>query len=427
MKIIELNSVNEKVYYEKLDNGLDVYVLRKKDFETTSATFMTKFGGLDTEFVPIDKKEIVKMPAGIAHFLEHKLFEQEKGESVSDFFKKSGTSFNAGTNENRTQYYFVGLQNFKENLCFLLDYVQSPYFTDTNVEKEKGIIKEEILMCKDNPSRKLIETTFHNLFNEYPYYNTVIGEIEDINKITKEDLYTCYNTFYHPSNMGLIVVSNLPEEEVINIVKENQSKKQYKNNFKIIRKEYNELDNVRKEYEIIYDKVTETRVMYGLKFKKDYFSKSKTKTLISFYILFDILIGELSKFTLDLKEQKKILGNIGFSIEFDYEYLIFKFLARPNDEKEYILLLEEQLKNKEIKEEDFLMIKKSILSSELFDFNTVEGTMTNLCNSYIFYDDISDNAWKEEKSLTFDEFKNIISKFNMGNKSIVIMKPNEEE
>ena len=137
MKIINLEKVNEKLYYERLNNGLEVYILQKKDFYMGTARFVTKFGGLDLEFVPINEEKMVKMPSGIAHFLEHKLFEQKDGLSVDDFYKKSGSYINAFTNYEKTCYHFSCNNNFKENLIFLLDFVQSPYFTDKNVEKRK--------------------------------------------------------------------------------------------------------------------------------------------------------------------------------------------------------------------------------------------------------------------------------------------------
>lgn len=428
MEIIDLKAVKEKVYHETLDNGLDVYVLRKKDFELGTAHFITKFGGLDIEFIPINEDKMTKFPAGIAHFLEHKLFEQEKGETVADFFKKTGTQFNASTNEFRTRYYFSGVNNFKENLNFLIDYVQSPYFTDENVEKEKGIIKEEILMCKDDPYRRLVEVSMHNLFTSYPYENTVVGEVEDINRITKEDLYKCYNTFYHPSNMCLVVVSNIDEKEIIESIKENQNKKDYKKDFNVVRKEYTEEEKVRKEYEVIYDKVTQTRFSYSVKMKMDKFNVSKARLLLYFYILFDILIGELSDFTLDLKKSNKIIDTIGFSVEFIYDdYIVINFIAKPENEEEFKELLEKQLSIKDIKQEDFEMIKKSIISSELFDYNSVGGSISALCNNYLLFGRISNEELEDERNITYEEFLDVINIFNLDNKSIVIQRPKEEE
>ena len=301
MKKIKLDIVNETVYYEKLDNGLDVYVLKKNNFHSSFATFMTNFGGKDVEFIPINEDKMVKMPSGIAHFLEHKLFEQETGESVHDFYKKSGSYVNAMTGYKSTKYIFKGPNNFKENLNYLLDYVQSPYFTDQNVEKEKGIILEEARMDLDNPYRLFSEAVLKNLFKSSIYENTIIGSMDDIKSITKEDLYRCYNSFYHPSNMALLIVTNEDENEVIELVKNNQKNKQFKKDFKIIKKEYEETEKVRTKKEIIYGNVNETRVCYSLKFKLSYFNASKIEVLDYFTIFFDIVIGLLYIFNLKIK------------------------------------------------------------------------------------------------------------------------------
>ena len=116
MKTIKLDIINEKIYYEKLDNGLEVYVSYQKEFNNNFACFLTNFGGLDIEFIPINEDKMVKMPSGIAHFLEHKLFEQKDGTSVHDFYKKSGTYVNASTNYKTTRYIFSGPNNFDKNL-----------------------------------------------------------------------------------------------------------------------------------------------------------------------------------------------------------------------------------------------------------------------------------------------------------------------
>ena len=164
MNKIKLDIVNENLYYEKLENGLDVYIIRKKEFNSNYVTFLTKFGGLDLEFIPIKENKMVKMPAGIAHFLEHKLFEQKEGLRVHDFYKKSGTYVNAMTGYKRTKYIFKGPSNFNENLLFLLNFVQTPFITDENVLKEKGIILQEEKMSKDDNNRVFNELIMKNIY-----------------------------------------------------------------------------------------------------------------------------------------------------------------------------------------------------------------------------------------------------------------------
>jgi predicted Zn-dependent peptidase len=208
MESKEFNGLDLTYYKEVLNNGLEVYLIPMSNKKNYYINYATKFGSDITNFVPIDKKEEVIVPDGIAHFLEHKMFEQESGEDPFTFFSTSGTDSNAMTDYTSTQYICTGTKKFKENLEYLLQFVNSPYYTDENVEKEKGIILEEERMTKDNPDRLFFETIYKNLFNKIPYDKTVIGTRKDISSITKEDLYKCYNTFYNPSNMVLFVVSN---------------------------------------------------------------------------------------------------------------------------------------------------------------------------------------------------------------------------
>ena len=426
MKYIDLDIVNEKILYDKLDNGLDVYIIRKKDFNLNFASFITKFGGIDIEFIPIDEKEYVKMPAGIAHFLEHKLFEQEKDPQVHEFYKKSGTYVNAMTGYKRTKYIFKGPSNFKENLEYLLDFVQSPYFTDKNIEKEKGIIIEEANMCLDDKNRLFNETIMKNLYKEVPFYNKVIGEIEDIKSITKEDIYKCYNSFYHPSNMGLLVVTNENEEEVLELIKSNQSKKNYEKDFIIKRKEYNEDDSVRKEYEEIITDVTQTRVGYSLKFKLDNFKASRREVFDYLYILFGILVGNLSNFNLSLKEQDIITNDIGYYID-NYssetdDIITVHFYGLTENPKLFIELLEQQLLSKNYTEEDFDLYKKNIISDFYYCFNSVNGIMSFMMSEYELEGKIDNKVIEIEKKLNYKDFIKVTDNINLNNKSVVVMK-----
>lgn len=426
MKYIDLDIVNEKILYDKLDNGLDVYIIRKKDFNLNFASFITKFGGIDIEFIPIDEKEYVKMPAGIAHFLEHKLFEQEKDPQVHEFYKKSGTYVNAMTGYKRTKYIFKGPSNFKENLEYLLDFVQSPYFTYKNIEKEKGIIIEEANMCLDDKNRLFNETIMKNLYKEVPFYNKVIGEIEDIKSITKEDIYKCYNSFYHPSNMGLLVVTNENEEEVLELIKSNQSKKNYEKDFIIKRKEYNEDDSVRKEYEEIITDVTQTRVGYSLKFKLDNFKASRREVFDYLYILFGILVGNLSNFNLSLKEQDIITNDIGYYID-NYssetdDIITVHFYGLTENPKLFIELLEQQLLSKNYTEEDFDLYKKNIISDFYYCFNSVNGIMSFMMSEYELEGKIDNKVIEIEKNLNYKDFIKVTDNINLNNKSVVVMK-----
>ncbi|WP_145614081.1 EF-P 5-aminopentanol modification-associated protein YfmH, partial [Bacillus licheniformis] len=238
-KTIEFEQLKETLYYEKMPGGLDVYVLPKEGFNKTYAVFTTKYGSIDNQFVPLGKDEMVRVPDGIAHFLEHKLFEKEDGD-VFQQFSRQGASANAFTSFTRTAYLFSSTSNVEENLETLVDFVQDPYFTEKTVEKEKGIIGQEINMYDDNPDWRLFFGLIENMYQEHPVRIDIAGTIESISHITKDLLYECYETFYHPSNMLLFVVGPVDPEAIIRQVRENQQKKPYTDQPEIVRKEVKE-------------------------------------------------------------------------------------------------------------------------------------------------------------------------------------------
>ncbi len=425
MKTINIEQVNEKIYYEKLDNGLEVYIARKKDFISSYATILTNFGGLDIEFIPINEKEMVKVPSGIAHFLEHKLFEQEEGEKVFDFYKKTGSYINASTGYKDTRYFFSSTKDFKENLLFLLDFVQKPYFTDENVEKEKGIILEEAKMNLDNPNRKFNLSINESLYNKLPYSNSVVGSLNDIKSITKEDLYKCYNSFYHPSNMVLFIVTNENEDEIIDLVKENQKNKKFDSNFKIIKKKYAEEEKVNKEKIVLKEDVKENRMCYSIKIKADKLNATKLEIYDYYSILFGILIGSLSNFNLELKNKKIIKDNISYNINSNETanglYIVFNIYALTDKYDKFTKLLEDKLLSKDYKKEDFELYKKSYTTDLIYYFNTPSGIMNFMISEYMFSKKVDNENVNAERNLNYERFKEVTNNISLDNKSIVIL------
>lgn len=233
METITFDQLQETLYHEQLPNGLDVYVLPKRGFQKTYATFTTRYGSIDNNFQP-PQGEQIKVPDGIAHFLEHKMFEQEEGDVFEDF-SKNGASANAFTSFDRTAYLFSCTERVEENLTTLINFVQDPYFTDENVEKEKGIIGQEIRMYDDNPDWRAYFGLIEALYSKHPVRIDIAGTVESIAKITKETLYKCYDTFYHPSNMVLFVVGGVDHEQIMQLIRDNQSKKSYKDRGEIKR------------------------------------------------------------------------------------------------------------------------------------------------------------------------------------------------
>ncbi|MGV2965909.1 MULTISPECIES: EF-P 5-aminopentanol modification-associated protein YfmH [unclassified Paenibacillus] len=226
MESIRYEHLQETLYYEVMDNGLHVYILPKPGFQKTYATFATKYGSVDNHF-QVEGQEEVKVPDGIAHFLEHKMFEEPTGDIFATF-ASHGASANAFTSFDQTVYLFSATEYVNENIQTLVDFVQNPYFTDQNVEKEKGIIGQEIDMYADNPDWRVYFGLIEAMYQKHPVHIDIAGTVESIRTITKEMLYECYNTFYHPSNMLLFVVGGVDPQEVIDMVRSNQKQKDYK-------------------------------------------------------------------------------------------------------------------------------------------------------------------------------------------------------
>lgn len=219
MERLRSDLLQEEVYRAQLANGLQVYLLQKPGYQRSYATLAIRYGSLDSRFVPAGGSEPVEVPPGIAHFLEHKLFEEEGG-NVFDRFAELGASANAFTSYGLTAYLFSSTSAFYENLRLLLEFVGRPYFTDELVEKEKGIIEQELKMYDDHPDRVLHRNLLQALYHENPVRIDIGGTVDSVRRITKEDLYTCYNTFYHPSNMVLFAAGDLNPDETLQVVRD---------------------------------------------------------------------------------------------------------------------------------------------------------------------------------------------------------------
>ncbi len=226
MEKIHFDQLEETLYHETLPNGLDVYILPKQGFSKTFVTFTTKYGSIDRSFVPLGEEEAITVPDGIAHFLEHKMFEKEDGD-VFQKFSEYGASANAFTSFTRTAYLFSATNHIEKSTNTLLDFVQQPYFTEQTVNKEKGIIGQEIQMYDDQPDWRVYFGSIENLYEQHPVKIDIAGTVESIDGITAEHLYTCYNTFYHPSNMLLFAIGNVDPEQMMETIRTNQANKTF--------------------------------------------------------------------------------------------------------------------------------------------------------------------------------------------------------
>ena len=296
MKKIEFESLQETLYNEELPNGLDVYILPKRGYSKTFVTFTTKYGSIDRTFIPNGKEEKVTVPDGIAHFLEHKMFEKEDGD-VFQKFSVQGASANAFTSSTRTAYLFSATDKLYENTETLLDFVQEPYFTEQTVEKEKGIIAQEITMYDDLPDWRLYFGAIENMYHEHPVKIDIAGTVESIQDITADYLYECYETFYHPSNMVLFVVGAVNPEEMMEFIKKNQDNKTFNDPSEIVREFPVEPDSAAISNRSLTMDVTKPKMSFGMKcMNTDIDGETMLIQELASGLVLDILFGRSSEF-----------------------------------------------------------------------------------------------------------------------------------
>ncbi|VTX92597.1 Putative zinc protease AlbF [Enterococcus hirae] len=376
MNKTEYDQINETLYHEVLPNGLTVYLLPKNDYHKTYGLFSTNYGSIDNEFIPYGSDKKIKVPDGIAHFLEHKLFEKEDGD-VFQLFGQQGASANAFTSFTKTSYLFSTTDQVEKNLTTLLDFVQVPYFTEETVDKEKGIIGQEIQMYEDDPNWRMFFGILNNLYPEHPLHIDIAGTVESIEAITADDLYTCYRTFYQPSNMVLFVVGKLEPEKLMELIRTNQNAKDFPPAQKIER--YfpdNNGDIIAKSS--MRSAITRDKFVLGIKGLDVLPAEGKEllryKTALN--LLFQLLLGNTSQNYLKMYNDGLIDDSFGFEFSLDREFHFADFSGDTDQPekaaekvKEILLHFEE---DQELSEENLTLLKKKMLGQYFQTLNSLE-------------------------------------------------------
>ena len=424
MIIKKYKDLDLELRYEKLDNGLEVFLIPYPNRKNYSISYVTKYGADISEFISIDSNKRTKVPKGVAHFLEHKMFEQEDGVDPFAFFSKSGCDANAFTNYKVTAYTAQGTKNIEENLDFLLDYVNSPYFTDQNVEKEKGIIIEELNMYKDQPESKLYDESNKAVFVKNPMRYDIGGTPNSVRKITKEILYNCYNTFYQPSNMILIVSGKFDCEKVERVIKNNKKLNSKVNNktIKVFREKEPILVN-KKEKEIRIQNLVIPKAILSIKSPvKEMTGIEKYKYVLSMSTLLYILFGMSSSFReyIDNKELCSLFYT-GSSIVDNVSIVDFSAETKyPNDFKNLVF---DYLKNKKITKEDIERVKKVKISLEVKDTDIPEKIEYNVRKDIINYGEVIYNKLDIIKKIRLEDIEKIRNDLVLDNYSFVVGYP----
>lgn len=394
MQIIENNIIKEKLYLDELENGLKVMIIPKKDTNKKMAIIGTKFGSIDNHFINPKTKEEVVIPDGVAHFLEHKMFEQADGTNSLDTLTAMGVEANAYTTSDHTAYYFEAVDNFEPAFKELLNYVFNPYYTDQNVEKEKGIIDQEIRMYDDDSISKVFYNALECMYEKCPVRIDVAGTVESVDRINKEILYNCYNTFYNPSNMILSVCGDFEPDYIINLIKTNMKKIEKLD--KIDRIYPDEPEKVYNNYKEEKMDVSIPAFVIGIKDKVEKENIIKKELILN--ILLNYLLDENSKLYKELYDEGLLISEPDLEYEYSDIYshmMIFSYSKDPNKVFEKVKEEIRILKENGLEEKAFNRVKNKIYGRLITSYNSPGQVgrifMRDYMNNIISFDYL--NEW----------------------------------
>ncbi|MDD6213750.1 MAG: pitrilysin family protein [Firmicutes bacterium] len=409
----------ESIYFKKHESGLNIFIMPRKDYSSSYAIFGTKYGSVDSEFIVPGENEITKVPDGIAHYLEHKMFDQPDGSNVFDKFSKYGGEANAFTSFNMTAYLFSATANFNENLETLMDYVQSPYFTEESVKKEQGIIAQEIRMYDDNAPWRVFFNFLGLLYNNNPVKLDIAGTVESIAKIDKNLLYRCYNTFYNLSNMTLFVTGDFDVEETLAVIEKNiKNHEPFTEEIKrIYPEEPKEIAALYKE-----QKISVAMPMFMMGWKDNnvgYGGEKLLKKSIEMEIITEMLFGKGSELYNELYDSGLITQNFSFEYSPQVDYAYTAIEGESKDPKlvyakitEYI----DKLRKDGFTKETFERIKKVVWGDYIRSIDDIEGyahtfiTMSFMDINYFDYYDVYRSVQFEDVQKRFlEQFDNTYS------------------
>ena len=424
MSVEVSKELGESTFCTTLENGLKVYICQKKGFGKKIGMFGTKYGSVVNDFVDITTGKRIKVPDGIAHFLEHKLFEKE-GANALDLFSKMGVSSNAYTSFDQTVYFFETSEKFEESIGMLVKLIKEPYFTDENVQKEQGIIGQEISMYDDDPSFMVYFNALRAMYQKNPVRIDIAGTIESISHITKELLYTCYNTFYSPQNMFFLVVGDVDVDKTIDIIEENIKKYETKvdTNAKIEKFSEDEPKEVAQKEIVQKMEIYLPQLCIG--YKLDLAKKEEiVKNEIIVSIISDMYFSKQS----DFFEREYNNGKINSFIDMQYEgsdtfsHVILSTTSTDIDSIEKdILDYINQIKKEPIDEELFEVIKRKKIGEAILSSDSLNVSYRRVIDSIL--DDTSVYAdmeiLKNIKASDIKEFLNKLSEKNRVSSKII--------
>ncbi|MCR4593500.1 MAG: insulinase family protein [Clostridiales bacterium] len=416
--------LNDGYFEIEHSSGLKIYVYPKQNFTSTYAIFGTKYGSIDNRFRIAGTEAVTQVPEGIAHFLEHKLFESEELDAFARY-AETGASANAYTTFDRTCYLFSCSDNFEQSLEILLDFVSNPYFTAETVQKEQGIIGQEIKMTNDEPGWALFFSLLKAMYVNHPVRIDIAGTVESIAEITPELLYECYNTFYNPANMALAVAGNASPEQVIKVADKVLKPVEEKTIERVFDEEPSEVNSNYAERRL---EVAKPLFAIGYKEKQGK-EKRGLRQEIESNIMMEIIAGDTSP----LYEKLMDMGYVNTNFDAEYfcgpGYGAHIFSGESDNYEEIRKMLNSEigrLKAEGVDRDDFERIKRNYLGQLIMSFNSIStianGFIRAHFEGYGFFDELSilDDITVE------DIDRRIRDTLNESNSSMSVVKPEQE-
>lgn len=399
MQKIRIDFGQQDIFYDKCSNGLEIFLVPNDKVKSFYMTFTVKYGSVGTEWEMENKK--YRVPNGVAHFLEHLKFNQPRNKTAHEYFKAIGSHINAWTSHKETSYEVLSSTHFAENLNYLLNYVQTPYWTKTLVEKEKGIIIEEVKMGEDKIGNNIYQASLNALFHHNKHKYLVTGDINDIKGTTIEDINLAYNSFYHPKNMFVVITGNFDVNEALMVIKENQSSKTFNKYLypKVIVP--SEPRSVVSKNISLVKNIAVPKIMLSYKMLIKDFNMSLLSLIVAFDIILRINFGKTSSLQEELENEGLTVGRVYFGLNFYNDFMVISFNATSKYPNELINKLMAKMQNLEISETQIERKKKKLLSSFILDTDNIEAL-----NQFIIIDII------REGKIQMNEYINLLKEVN---------------
>ncbi len=419
MQKIKLKKVDQVLYYDVISNGLPVYMLVNKNVKDFHISFTVRYGAIHTEFKVNDK--YYKVSDGIAHFLEHVNFNIDDNVTAHNLFQKLGSRINAYTTFDHTSYWVISNSSFKKNLNLLLDYVQKSYFTEKIINKEKGIIVEEIRRAKSEINRKALYATNESLFIKDKRRISVLGTEDNVNGITLDEVKLVHENFYRPNNMFVVITGNFNPEEAIKIIEENQKEKHFSNNKVEVIQEREPVEVSKKLIEIHDKQVEIPRVILNYKLDIKKFKKYDLELLD--YIFCIILTNNIG-YTSDLREKlekEELISSMFYDTEFLDDVITITIGMYSKKGEKTLELVRDKMHNLQITEEELERRRKVSIANIIYEYDYVSRVNSSIVFSVLKYNKVYDNLYDLYNNVTLKEVKEVMSLIDLNNESVVLL------